>query len=137
MASAQAPALPGDSLEFLALPDGSLFVDDELPDGALDPLADALSVPPPYHAFAAAPGWLVWTVAARRTSVVEVPEEVPGDEVDIAVNEDERNVLVDGGGVRRRRFPSLEDFAAQQFGSFVLRASRLDETLWEVTVLPL
>ena len=33
--------------------------------------------------------------------------------------------------------PSLEDFAAQQFGSFVLRASRLDETLWEVTVLPL
>jgi hypothetical protein len=33
--------------------------------------------------------------------------------------------------------PSLEEFAAQQFGSFVLRASRLDDTLWEVTVLPL
>ena len=130
------PQLPGDSLEFLALPDGSLFVDDELPDGALDPLADTLSVPPPYHAFAERQDGSIWTVAARRTSVVEVTEEVPGDEVDMAVNEDERSVHVDGAEFDGE-IPSLEDFAAQQFGSFVLRASRLDETLWEVTVLPL
>lgn len=136
VASAQAPELPGESLEFLALPDGSLFVDDELPEGALDPLADTLSVPPPYHAFAERQDGSIWTVAARRTSVVEVTEEVPGDEVDMAVNEDERSVHVDGAEFDGE-IPSLEDFAAQQFGSFVLRASRLDETLWEVTVLPL
>ena len=31
----------------------------------------------------------------------------------------------------------FEAFAAEQFGSFVLRASRLDDLLWEVTVIPL
>jgi hypothetical protein len=33
--------------------------------------------------------------------------------------------------------PGLEAFAAGQFGSFVLHASRLDDLLWEVTVMPL
>ena len=37
----------------------------------------------------------------------------------------------------RVEIPSLETFASQQFGSFVLRASRLDDLLWEVTVIPL
>ena len=71
-----------------------------------------------------------------RVAVVEVPEHVDGDQVDLVVNDGERNVLVDEAE-SRAEIPSLEDYAAQQFGSFVLRASRLDETLWEVTVLPL
>ena len=71
-----------------------------------------------------------------RVAVVEVPEEVDGDLVDMVVNDGERKVLVDEAE-SRAEIPSLEDFAAQQFGSFVLHASRLDETLWEVSVLPL
>ena len=59
-----------------------------------------------------------------------------GDQVDLVVNDGERRVLVDEAE-SRAEIPSLEDFGAQQFGSFVLRASRLDETLWEVTALPL
>lgn len=136
VASAEAPELPGDTIEFVALPDGTLFVDDELPEGALDPLAEALTVPAPYHALALRKDGAIWTVAVRRVSVVEVPEEVPGDEVAIAVNEGERRVRVDGAELDGE-IPSLEDFAAQQSDSFVLRASRLDETLWEVTLLPL
>ena len=136
VASAEAPELPGETLEFVALPDGSLFVDDELPEGALDPLAQALTVQAPYHAFALRKEGAIWTVAVRRVSVVEVPEEVPGDEVDMAVNEGERTVRVDGAELHGD-IPSLENFAAQQSDSFVLRASRLDETLWEVTLLQL
>lgn len=138
VASAEAPDLPGDRLEFVGLEDGTLFTDDDLPDGALSPLADALegSVEPPYHAIAVRQEGSVWSVAAMRVDVVEVPEEVTGDTVDLVINDGERTILVDDAE-SRAEIPSLEQFAAQQFGSFVLRASRLDDTLWEVTVLPL
>ena len=136
--TAIAPELPGDEAEFVALPDGTLYTDDDLPDDALAPLADAFDglIDAPYHAFALRQEEDVWSAAALRVGVVEVPEDVDGDQVDLAVNDGERTIRVDGAE-SRAEIPSLEDFAAQQFGSFVLRASRLDETLWEVTVLPL
>jgi len=136
--TAPAPDLPGDEADFVALADGTLYTDDDLPDGALGPLADALegSVEAPYHALALRQDGDVWGVAAMRVAVVDVPEDVDGDKIDLVVNEGERTVLVDDAA-SRAEIPSLEDFAAQQFGSFVLHASRLDDTLWEVTVLPL
>jgi hypothetical protein len=136
--SAEAPDLPGDRVEFVALEDGTLFTDDDLPDDSLAPLADALesSVQGPYHALALRQAADVWSVAALRVAVVEVPEDVPGDKVDLAVNDGERTILIDDAATQAH-VPSLEEFAAQQFGSFVVHASRLDDVLWEVTVLPL
>jgi hypothetical protein len=138
VASAEAPELPGNRVEFVALADGTIFTDDDLPEGALSPLADALEGPvdPPYHAIAVRQEENVWSVAAMRIDVVEVPEEIAGDKVDLVVNGDERSVLIDDAETKEE-LPSLEQFAAQQFGSFVLHASRLDDTLWEVAVLPL
>jgi len=138
VASAEAPGLPGEELEYVALEDGTLIVDDDLPDGALSPLADALEghIRAPYHGWAFWQDNDVWTVAAKRVQVVEVPEDVPGDEVALSVNNGSRSVLVDGSE-SHAEIPSLETFAGQQYGSFVLHASRLDDTLWEVTVLPL
>jgi hypothetical protein len=138
VASAQAPDLPGEELEYVALADGTLVVDEDIPDGALAPLADALEgqIEAPYHGYAFWKEDDVWTVAAKRVQVVEVPEDVPGDEIALAVNDGSRSLAVDGEE-SRAEIPSLETFAAQQFGSFVLHASRLDDTLWEVTVLPL
>jgi hypothetical protein len=138
VASGEAPDLPGDSLEFVALDDGTLVVDDDLPDGALTPLADALEdqISAPYHGYALRQEGDVWSVAARRTQIVELEDDVAGDEVDMVVNDEARRVAVDGveSGVA---VPGLEAFAARQFGSFVLHASRLDDLLWEVTVMPL
>ena len=54
----------------------------------------------------------------------------------MSVNNGSRTLVVDGAE-SRVEVPSLETFASQQFGSFVVHASRLDDTLWEVTVLPL
>jgi hypothetical protein len=138
VASAEAPDLPGEELDYVALEDGTLVVDEDVPDGALSPLADALAgqIRPPYHGYAFWQQNDVWAVAAKRVAVVEVPEDVPGDEVELAVNEGTRTVVVDGEA-SRAEIPSLEAFAGGQFGSFVLHASRLDDTLWEVTVLPL
>lgn len=136
--TAIAPDLPGDEMDFVALPDGTLFTDDDIPAGALVPIADGFEslLDAPYHALALRQEEDVWAAAAMRVAVVEVPEEVDGDQVDLVVNDGERTVRVDETE-RRVEIPSLEDYAAQQFGSFVLRASRLDEALWEVTVLPL
>jgi hypothetical protein len=136
--TAIAPDLPGDETDFVALPDGTLFTDADLPAGALEPIADGFDglIDAPYHAVALRQDEDVWSAGAMRVAVVEVPEHVDGDQVDLVVNDGERKVLVDEAE-SRAEIPSLEGFAAQQFGSFVLRASRLDETLWEVTVLPL
>jgi hypothetical protein len=138
VASAEAPDLPGDSLEFVALADGTLVVEDDLPDGALTPLADALDgqISAPYHGYALRQEGDVWGVAARRTQIVELDDDVSGDEIDMVVTDESRKVAVDGVE-SDATVPGLEAFAAQQFGSFVLHASRLDDMLWEVTVLPL
>jgi hypothetical protein len=136
VASAEAPGLPGDDVEFVVLLDGSLVVDEDVPDGTLAPLADALSLPAPYHAFGLRQDADVWSVAAKRVQVVEVPEHVEGDEIQLVVTDETRTLVVDDMP-SSASIPSLEAFAAEQFGSFVLRASRLDDLLWEVTVIPL
>jgi hypothetical protein len=136
VASAEAPGLPGDNVEFVALPDGSLVVDEDVPDGTLVPLANALSLPAPYHAFGLRQDAEVWSVAAKRVQVVDVPEHVEGDEIQLVVTDETRTLVVDDMP-SSASIPSLEAFAAEQFGSFVLRASRLDDLLWEVTVIPL
>ena len=110
----------------------------DLQERALTPpvLADALSLPAPYHAFGLRQDGDVWSVAAKRVEVVEVPERVDGDELQLVVTDERRSLLVDNlpSSVS---IPSLEAFGEEQFGSFVLRASRLDDLLWEVTVIPL
>lgn len=136
VASAEAPGLPGDEVEFVALEDGSLVVDEDVPDGSVEPLADALSLSAPYHAFGLRQDADVWTVAAKRVQVLQVPERVDGDEIQLVVTDETRTLLVDEAQ-SMTSIPSIEAFAAEQFGSFVLRASRLDDLLWEVTVIPL
>jgi hypothetical protein len=136
VASAEAPGLPGDEIDFVVLADGSLVVDEDVPDGTVAPLADALSLPAPYHAFGLRQDSDIWSVAAKRVQVIEVPEEVHGDEVQLVVTDETRTLLVDDAA-SQASIPSLEAFAAEQYGSFVVHASRLDDVLWEVTVLPL
>jgi hypothetical protein len=138
VATAAAPSLPGEELEFVVLEDGTLIVEDDLPDDALTPLADALetSIAPPYHALARRREGDVWSAAALTVDVVDVPEEVPGDEIALSVHEGQRTLAVDGE-LSTEDVPTLEAFGAEEFESFVLHASRLDGTSWEVTVSPL
>jgi hypothetical protein len=135
VASADAPGVPGDELEFVVLADGTLIVDDDVPDGVLTPLADALetSIQPPYHAYARRREQNIWAAAAFVVDVVEVPEELPADTVSIAVQDGQRTALV-GDQHYADRIQSLEQFAEADFEAYVLEATRLDGPLWEVTV---
>ena len=107
VASAEAE-LPGTELHFVALPDGTLLVDEDIPDGALEPLAEAVEqrLQPPYRAVGVRRGERVWAVAAVRPEIRELLGE-EGDEVE----------RVEEG--------------------VVLRGRRLDGDLWEVEEAPL
>jgi hypothetical protein len=135
VATAEAPDLDGDQFEFTTLPDGTLLVDDDVPEGALSPLADAIeqSLSPPYRASAIRGEGGIWGVAANRLDVVEVPDEISGDTVSLAVQGDERTLLVDDRPTWSD-VPTLEAFALERHREFVLHAERLDGDLWAVKV---
>ena len=130
--------LPGDVVHFVATDDGTLIVDEDVPDGVLQPLADAVEtqVAPPYRAEATRRGERLWAVGATKIRTARLDDEISGDTVELAVQEGgDRTVLVDGahtfGSV-----PALEVLAAGM-GSYVIRADRIDGDLWEVKVAPL
>jgi hypothetical protein len=138
VATAEAPGLEGDQLEFTALPDGTLLVDEDLPEGALAPLAEAVeqSLSAPYRAQAVRTEGDVWGVAANPIDVIEASEEIAGDTVSLAVQGAERTLLVDERPVWTD-IPTLEAYARERHDDFVLHAERLDGELWWVRVNPL
>jgi hypothetical protein len=135
---AEAPELAGDQVEFTALPDGTLLVEDDLPEGALVPVAEVVeqAVAPPYRARAVRRDGDLWAVAANGIDVVQVPEEIPGDTVSLAVQGGERTLLVDERPAWES-IPTLEAYGAAVHAEFVLSAERLDGELWAVSVNPL
>jgi hypothetical protein len=127
--------LEGDEVTFVALPDGSLLVED---DGEVEPLAAAVEgqIAPPYRAQAVRRDERRWAVAARQIEVAELPADVQGDELELTANEGERSLRVDGmpsfGSV-----PALERLGEARGESYVIHAQRLDGQLWEIRVAPL
>jgi hypothetical protein len=135
VATADAPDLGGDQIEFVTLPDGTVLVDAELPEGALSPIADAIEreLGPPYRAHAVRREDGAWAVGATAIEVVEVPERVDGNSVSLVVQGDDRTLLIDGlpGW---SDIPTLESHARERHSDFVLEAERLDGDLWSVQV---
>jgi len=136
--TAEAPDLPVDALEFTALPDSTLLVEDALPEEALSPLAEVVerSISPPYRARAVRSEGHRWAVAANAIEVVELTAEIPGDTVSLAVQHGERTLLIDERPAWES-IPALEQHGAAVHADFVLSAERLDGTLWSVEVNPL
>lgn len=113
----------GDAVRFVALPDGTLLIEEGPAD--VQPLADAIeaTLPPPYRARAARQNETLWAVQARAIQVVALPDGPDGDSLVVAAD----GVEVDG----RRVFGSVPALAG--LGD-VVRAERLDGDLWEYRV---
>jgi hypothetical protein len=132
VASTDAPGLRGDAVHFVALEDGTLVVDEDEPDDALTPLADAVeqAIPPPYRAQAVRRGPETWAVAASRIAIASVPG-LTGDEVELTSTREGKVLRVDGhttlGSAR-----ALERIGQAEGTEYVVRAKRLDGDLWEV-----
>jgi hypothetical protein len=134
--SAHAPDLPGDTATFVVLEDGTVVVEDDLPDGALEPLAEALeqSVQPPYRAAAMRHEDDVWTAVAEQVEIVEL-RGVDEDAVELTVVDGERTLTLDGEPTIRPLAPL--DSLADEHGDVVVHAERVDGDLFAADVFPL
>jgi hypothetical protein len=131
-----APELRGDRLEFAALPDGTLIVEDDQAEDDPAPLAEALEtqLQAPYRAEAVRRHEHVWAVAGRSIDVLTFTAD--GEEIELTEHGGERALLVDAmhefGSI-----PALEAVGRRQGDSYVVRARRIDGDFWEVQVDPL
>jgi hypothetical protein len=132
VATTEAPDAAGDSARFVGLEDGSLLIEEG--DGDLTALADAIEheIARPYRASAVRRGETTWAIAAHRLRVIELPEP-GGDEIELVLNGEEKALIVDGN----RSFGTMPELEQLADGDAVIRAARLDGTLWEVRVDPL
>ena len=133
--STHAPALHGDEIHFVALADGgrTLIVDEDEPNDSVAPLADAIeaTLEPPYRAVGRRQDDEVWAVGAVRVDIVELPESVDGDSIELTVVGGRRELRVDGRDARVE-LPKLDEIGARRGSDYVLRAERLTETTWVV-----
>jgi hypothetical protein len=125
----------GDHALFVALPDGTLLVEEG---GDVQPLVEALegSVAVPYRAEAVRRGDSQWAVGVRQIQVVELPDGPDGNELTLTVRDDTRELLVDGTA-GFGSLPALERLGDGRGDSYVVQGQRLDRDLWEVRVVPL
>jgi hypothetical protein len=125
-----------DEIAFVELEDRTLLLESE-EDVDLEPFANALegSISPPYRAFAVRKSGSTWAVAANVIDIATIEEPVDGETIELAVQSDERTMLVDGAAATGS-LPALERLA-EGFDDYVIRATRLDGDLWEVKVVPL
>jgi hypothetical protein len=134
--SADAPDLTGDAVTFVALPDGTLVVEQSIPDDSLAPLADAIEemVAPPYRAAAAKTDGSIWSAVAESVQIVELAD-VEGDTVDLSVVGATRELTIDAEPVTRP-LPALDEIAADH-EDVAMHAERVDGDLFAVDVFPL
>ena len=130
--TAEADGIDADAATFVALPDGSLLVE-EGPDESLGALAEAVEreLQPPYRAHAVRRGETLWALQARRLEVLELPGAPDGDTLDVTRGADGTELSVDGertfGSVRE-----LEERGEREGREFAVHAERLEGDLWEV-----
>jgi hypothetical protein len=134
--AAHAPALTGGSATFVALEDGTLIVNEDLPDGSLAPLADAIEemLGPPYRAAAARGDGDSWTVVAESVRIVELAG-IGADEVELTVVDGERTLTI-GAEQTDSELPAL-DALAREHDAVAIHAERVDGDVFAVDVFPL
>ena len=137
VATVDAAGLRGAEVHFAALPDGLLVVEEDEPEDALAALAEAVerAIDLPYRAEAVRRGGDMWSVAARRIRVLEVPG-LEGEEAELTSVGGVRQLVVDGRHTLHPA-PALAKAGEAEGHDYVVRARRLDGERWEVEATPL
>ena len=133
----EAPDLTGsDELGFVVVEDGDIFMDSQIPEGDVTPLAEVieLQIQPPYRAYGIRQEGDLWAVSARGIELAHF--EAAGDEIELTVRGAERELVVDG----RSSFGSvfeLDRLGKEASADFFARAVRVEDDLWEVSINPI
>jgi len=128
----EAPGVEGNAARFVALPDGTLLVE-EGAEGSFEALAAIAEerAQPPYRARAARQVDDVWAVQVTRIEVLELPDAPAGETIDLASHGGEVSVAVDGAPVFGS-LPALQERGEREGSDYAIRAERLDGDLWEI-----
>ena len=94
--AAHAPELTGDAVTFFALQDGTLVVNEDIPDGSLAPVADALEQMVRRRTAPLRADGRRNLDGGRRVRGHRRAPDFEGDEVDLSVVDGERTLTVDG-----------------------------------------
>lgn len=129
------PLLRADRYAFVALPDGELVVDDDV-DEDFSRLADAVEqkLRPPYRADALRVDDRFWAIEAKKVDIVELPDE-PAEAMELTRYREYVTLSVDGAPADAADAPAPLVALGERSGpDYVVRASRLDDVLFEVYV---
>lgn len=120
----------------MALTDGRLIVDEDVPDGTLTPFADTAEkeVKPPYRVTAARIEGDVWGLGVAPVVVIELPR-VDGEVCDISRVGNTVSMTVDGVEVKAP--PAAWDALRSFDGDVALTAEWLEDDTWVAAVWPL
>jgi hypothetical protein len=135
--TAEAADVEGNEVDFVALPDGTILVEEEEGDAALEPLANAVEtrIAPPYRAKAVKQTDRIWAISAMQIRVAKV--ESGGDTIELTQTSDGKAVRIDGMPVFGS-IPELERIGEADGGpAYAVHAERLDDDLWEIRVAAL
>ncbi len=138
MATVDAPGMEGDKVELVALEDGRLVVEEGF---AADPEALAAglagSLARPFRASAVRHAD-VWAVGGSTIEVVQLDPNPEGDDLELSWDGETLALAADGIPVDVERAEALERIASErQRGPYAARARRLEDNLFELSVLPL
>lgn len=131
-----APEIQGDAVDFAALPDGTLLIEEEQGDATVEPFATAIEqkLAPPYRARGARQTDVLWAVSARQIETARF--EAEGERIELSETADGKVLRVDGMPVFGT-IPALEQLGEPAGPAYVVHAQRLDADLWEVRVAAL
>jgi hypothetical protein len=102
---------------------------------AADAIGDQLATP--FRAVARRRQGNDWAVGAVAIEVAELPADTEGDELMLTATETGERALEVDGRPARAGIEALERIAGGRHDAYVLRATRIDGTLWEIGVDPL
>ena len=123
---------------FVSLADGRL-IGLHGPEDAMEAAARALAgeLEPPYRALAVRREGDMWAVGAVAIEVAELPADTEGEELMLTVTQEGERALEVDGRPTLEGIEALERAAGDRYDAYVLRATRLDERLWEIGIDPL
>jgi hypothetical protein len=127
----------GDECRFVGLGGRTVVEDGSAAVAACAVAALASEIEPPYRGIAVRRQGDEWSIGAVAIEVAALPADVEGEDLMLTLTEEgERELLVDGRSALAG-LPALERLAGSRHEAYVLRAARLEGSLWEVTIDPL